>query len=579
MQCIIILKKGIYIKVINSFLFWFFFSATSSLFAQNEIFTPPDSLLNKDYQYIYTRYTQKANDTIASLLYLNTYLAKATVDNDKIKKTIAYNLLSYYTNNKRLKLSLINKSLSEGSTLDSIYTIETYNNLGEYFQYNYDYEKALKQYLIVLKIAEKGGYINYEIIALNNIADIKQGIGKNKEALSLYKKSFYESKKTSGPHHSITHNVAINLAQSFRKNKKYDSASYFYRFIIDNYDSNDPYYKYRISIVNINEGINLFFKGQLKNAERLLKEGASYISDIDLPDSKSYHILSQFYLGKIYQSLDENEAKRYFTKVDSLSTLTKTILPEVREAYEFLITEFKNKNDNLQTLHIVNRLLSFDSIISIRNINTIDKLHSEYDTPKLLKSKNQIIDSLEKKTRYYNLKLFLFLIVTLSLIILFFSQSRKHKLYKKRFLNIIKEIDNQSIEKEKPDLKKTVSINNNIDDSIVTEILDKLSIFETRGEFLKKSITVSSLAKRLSTNTKYLSKTINIHKGKSFTQYINDLRIDYVLKELKTNTKLQRYTILSIAKEIGFNSQEAFSASFKKRTGITPAYYIKNIKK
>ena len=57
------------------------------------------------------------------------------------------------------------------------------------------------------------------------------------------------------------------------------------------------------------------------------------------------------------------------------------------------------------------------------------------------------------------------------------------------------------------------------------------------------------------------------------------LRIDYVLKELKENKKLRSYTIQAIAEEIGFKKAESFSKAFKKRTGLNPSFYIKQIKK
>ena len=86
------------------------------------------------------------------------------------------------------------------------------------------------------------------------------------------------------------------------------------------------------------------------------------------------------------------------------------------------------------------------------------------------------------------------------------------------------------------------------------------------------------MAKKCDTNAKYLSKIINAYKDQSFVNYINNLKIDFILKELKENTILQKYTIKSISEEAGFNTAESFAIAFKKRTGIRPSYYIRNLK-
>jgi len=39
------------------------------------------------------------------------------------------------------------------------------------------------------------------------------------------------------------------------------------------------------------------------------------------------------------------------------------------------------------------------------------------------------------------------------------------------------------------------------------------------------------------------------------------------------------YTIKALASESGFNTTEAFSKSFYKKTGIYPSYFIKELKK
>ncbi|WP_408612445.1 helix-turn-helix domain-containing protein [Chryseobacterium fluminis] len=78
-------------------------------------------------------------------------------------------------------------------------------------------------------------------------------------------------------------------------------------------------------------------------------------------------------------------------------------------------------------------------------------------------------------------------------------------------------------------------------------------------------------------NTFYLSEIIDTHKGKNFNSYLNDLRIDYVLERLVKDKKFRSYKLPAIAEEIGYNNVQAFAVAFKKKTGTTPAIYIKEI--
>lgn len=117
----------------------------------------------------------------------------------------------------------------------------------------------------------------------------------------------------------------------------------------------------------------------------------------------------------------------------------------------------------------------------------------------------------------------------------------------------------------------------NIKDETVAEILEKLIKLEEKKQFLRQDFTLHYVAKKLKTNTAYLSKIINSELGKSFSTYANELRINYIILELKNNAKLRSYSISAIAEEIGYKSPESFTKYFKAATGISPSVYIKKI--
>ena len=109
-------------------------------------------------------------------------------------------------------------------------------------------------------------------------------------------------------------------------------------------------------------------------------------------------------------------------------------------------------------------------------------------------------------------------------------------------------------QQDKPKEKKSEfgTVKNDISEEIVNEILANLDRFEVNKSFLSHEITLNEVAKSFGSNSSYLSKVINIEKGKNFSNYINDLRIAFTIEELKENSIFRKYTIMAIANESGF---------------------------
>jgi AraC-like DNA-binding protein len=108
----------------------------------------------------------------------------------------------------------------------------------------------------------------------------------------------------------------------------------------------------------------------------------------------------------------------------------------------------------------------------------------------------------------------------------------------------------------------------------ITAGLDKL---EKKKLFLKPDFKLAFVAKKLNTNTAYLSQYFNQHKKLSFSDYAQELRIQYVLKELRDNLQFRQYTLQAIAEEIGYADARTFVRIFKKQTGLTPNYYLEEL--
>lgn len=109
-------------------------------------------------------------------------------------------------------------------------------------------------------------------------------------------------------------------------------------------------------------------------------------------------------------------------------------------------------------------------------------------------------------------------------------------------------------------------------------LLHKLEQFEINREFTNPDLRLSVLAADFKTNTKYLSYIINTHKKMDFNNYINDLRILYIIETIQNNPSYLNYKISYLSQECGFSSHSKFATIFKNNTGLTPSAFLNQVK-
>jgi AraC-like DNA-binding protein len=90
--------------------------------------------------------------------------------------------------------------------------------------------------------------------------------------------------------------------------------------------------------------------------------------------------------------------------------------------------------------------------------------------------------------------------------------------------------------------------------------------------YLRPDLTLPRLAEAIGCSVNHLSQVINAGFGMSFFDYLNLHRIQHA-KNMLGSLDEQNGAILNIAFMVGFNSNSAFYAAFKKCVGQTPAQY------
>lgn len=111
----------------------------------------------------------------------------------------------------------------------------------------------------------------------------------------------------------------------------------------------------------------------------------------------------------------------------------------------------------------------------------------------------------------------------------------------------------------------------------VSAIQKKLMVLiQTEKTYTDPELTLSDLAQKVNVHPNTLSQVINSVEQKNFYEFINDLRIEE-FKKLIAIPHNQKFTLLSLAFESGYNSKTAFNRNFKKNTGHSPSDYLKQM--
>ncbi|SIT92475.1 helix-turn-helix transcriptional regulator [Pontibacter indicus] len=106
------------------------------------------------------------------------------------------------------------------------------------------------------------------------------------------------------------------------------------------------------------------------------------------------------------------------------------------------------------------------------------------------------------------------------------------------------------------------------------DLIQKLKAAEQEKFYTQPSASLPTLAKQLHTSPHYLSQSLNERLGKSFFEYLAELRIQEA-KAILADPTQQHLKVEEVAEQVGYMSKSAFSSVFKKYTGQTPGQFRK----
>ena len=539
-----------------------------SLNAQNTPNRIPDSLIFKSYGYLDDKIYQYKNDSLKASPYLYAYLRKARSEKNHEELVNAYqNMLHQSPMTLRLKYadSMVQAAVKSRSN-ELIGSAQLSKGIVYYSQKNY--VKAYDYYIKANESISKtdNDYLIYK--TKYHIAQIKFYLGFYDEAISLFNDCIeYFKKNQPRPYLNSLHSLSV----CYNKIGDYSKCSETNAFGIKecerlNIPEMELFFKH-------SEGINQFFLNNYHTSIQLLQEVMPQLNSMTEFANES---IANFYIGKNYWKL-QRQAKSvpYFKKVEKAFVEKGYIRPDLREVFELMIKYYKKENNLKSQLYYIDQLLKADSILTDTNKYLMGKIHKEYDTKEILLEKEKIQQQLVRE-KYYDVILISVVVVLFSAVIYgtynHFETKKRNKI---KFDLLLKKNEQSSLRKQAPDKFEITDISQDT----VQQIIRHLEKFERDKKFLQKEATLATLTVRFNTNSKYLSKVIYHRSGKRFADYINDLKIDYLVELLQNSSMHRNYSIGSLAEEAGFTSTPRFTNAFHSKTGISVSYFLKELKK
>lgn len=232
--------------------------------------------------------------------------------------------------------------------------------------------------------------------------------------------------------------------------------------------------------------------------------------------------------------------------------------------------------------------MACDSLYNKEKFRQLEELRTKYD----LEVKELTIGNLEKQNILQNMTLRRerlirngiagVLLVCLLVVFFFYRQYGRIRTANRNLVMKNKEILEQQekftqnlkwVEKEK--ITEGRYGDTGLSEKTMTEMVSAIEeAFKNEQVYRDSELSLSSLARRLNTNTAYLSRVINEYYGLNFSNFINTYRIN-AAQRMVLSTEYDHFTIEGIAREVGFKSKSSFNAAFKNITGLTPSAYKK----
>lgn len=468
-------------------------------------------------------------------------------------------------------LNLIEKTPENSKDLSNIYNI-----LGNTDKANENLQSALNNFHKAEFFAEK----NNDLLQLNkvkgNIASVKGDIG-------LWEDAIKETKK------------AIKL---LKENQEKYPDDYYKIQLYNQYNNLGNWYLQRYSDNQLNkkdlDSSKIIYKTILKQdlnqlQKALVYENLGSLSSLENNYSEAINdyqkSLSSFYLAgsdKNVISTKYNLAYSYYrlNKYSEAKKFFKNVLLEEKDVSSF---KYLFSNQYLAKIYInenkrdsANYFL--DTFLDLYSKKTTEEKKEYANVYKKIENKtlSSEIESIRNENSSIKIRSVIIIVIIFAILICLsvfvIRQVKEKKKAKEKLKHLLAEIEKN----------KVVSTNNfpkiTINDEKEKQIVEGLKKIEANKYFLNPEFNLYNAAKKIGTNTTYLTKVVKNYSNYSFNEYTNNLRMTYIINELVNDKKIRNYTVQALAESVGYKNGTSFSKIFKEKTGVTPFQFIEKLK-
>jgi len=469
------------------------------------------------------------------------------------------------------------------------------NNIGITYLYQSNWDKALEVFYQALEVKQKLNDRPGLVSVYNNIGIIYANLQNNDKALEYYLKSIEAADQKTAPQ-SLA-NTLNNVGLIYQEKQEYDSAAgYFNRaFAIFEKTGN----KKGIAATLSNLGGLLFEQDKASEALEYYQKALVINQQLD-----DLFAVASLYnnLGAIFQkSKDYPKTLGYFNKALKQSRQIGSKSQAI-SALEKLSKTYELMGDFAKSLKFYKDFKQAqDSVFSAESEKYISELREKYEAGqreqkiKQLHAEASLQDfKIQSQKTWLMVSIFGLVVVIGFSIIMLIQRNQKHRAYQDL---LRKNIENIRIEKQNEKLGFIRPVENLFEnigaqtdpetsqEKYKTSALEQFQkdiirdrikfVMDQRKLFLQPDLTIEKLAIEIKTNKSYISQVINETENQNFSSFLNDYRIREA-RRLLIDPEHRNLTIETIARMVGFNSKSAFNNAFKKFTGLTPSFFIKN---
>lgn len=540
-----------------------------------------DTLANHSYHKLDQIIYENRQDSAKLVQLLNYYLRKAQKEDYK-RELVNYYMNYVFYQAEENRLPFIDSALYYAHQVnDNALIGNVYLTKGIIYYTFKDYQQTLDHYLIANEYILQTDDVYNKYSIKNMIGGIKNYLGYYEEAEELFEECidyFGQEKATYNMHRGYI-NSMLGLTWSYTKTDRIPESVQLLATALKS-AKKMGFSELDVHYLEFKQGINEYYLGNYDRAIQTIEQKLPFLYE---NEDFAWVSMGEFYIGKSWWAQGEQKkALPYFDRMDELFRSQNYTHPDLREAYELMINYYRDLGNKDAQLNYITQLVKADNIFNQDHKYLINNIHKRYTTQELIRSKSRLEAALYIQKNKTKLILVLSGTVLLLVFAWIYYQRRKTK---KIVQELIQKVKASQLQPESVPMAAVVPAGVTekapfqMKAEVVDRLLDRLNEFERDEHFLKSDITLEKLTERFETNTTYLSQIINIYKKQTFSQYLNTLRMDYLIHKLvvKDDPRFFNYSIESLAELVGYNSTSAFSRAFKNHTKVNLSDFINRI--